>query len=334
MTYPYVAKSLTITIPCFNEQEIFALTVETLSKLLENLIQQGKINSESCLLFVDDGSQDHTWELICGAAKANPKVKGIKLSHNKGHQIALLAGLYYANTDIIVSIDADLQDDPQVIEKMLDLYYESNDIVYGVRNSRQTDSNFKRLTALAFYKIIGLLGVEQVYNHADFRLMSRRSLNALLQYEEENLYLRGLIPMLGFKTACVYYDRKERAAGESKYPLKKMLSLALEGITSLSVFPLRAIALLGISIFLLSIIGAIYILIQKYTGTTIQGWTSMTIIIAGLGGLQMLALGIIGEYIGKIYKEVKRRPKFFIESSTDFKQTVQTKHDESNKLKQ
>lgn len=313
--------SLAIVVPCYNEQEVFSLTVNVLSQLLVKLINNGKINHKSYLLFIDDGSKDNTWNLIKQAATDNQHIRGIKLSRNKGHQIALLAGLSHADTDMTISIDADLQDDPLVIEKMVDLYYQGNEIVYGVRNSRETDSYFKRNTAQFFYRIMGAMGVEQVYNHADYRLLDRRALNALLQFNEANLYLRGLIPLIGFRSTNVYYERAKRAAGESKYPLKKMLSLAVNGITSLSSIPLRFIAYLGLFVFMISILAGIYVLIEKFRGETILGWTSLVIIIAALGGVQMLALGIIGEYIGKIYNEVKKRPKFFIEETAQHQES-------------
>lgn len=310
--------SLAIVIPCYNEEEVLPLTLDALLKITTRLIEKEKINLNSHILLVDNGSKDKTWEIIKAAHQTHPQqVKGIKVAKNRGHQIGLIAGLQYADADMVVSIDADLQDDPEVIEQMVDQYHAGYDIVYGVRNSRQTDSKFKRNTALLFYKLMGWLGVEQVYNHADYRLLSRKAKEALMQYKENNVYLRGLVPLLGFKSTQVFYDRAPRAAGESKYPIKTLLSFAAEGITSLSVAPLRFITLIGFLIFFFSIISILYILIAKLLGSTTQGWTSLIIAISFFGGAQMLALGIIGEYIGKIYNEVKNRPKFFIEDQTD-----------------
>lgn len=305
--------SLAIVIPCYNEQEVFPISLATLNNIIDQLILVKKISKSSYMLFVDDGSHDNTWQLINEESKLNPKVRGIKLSRNKGHQIALIAGLENVDADMIVSIDADLQDDPVVIERMVDQYLVGKEVVYGVRRLRKTDTFFKRLTALGFYKMMGLLGTEQVYNHADFRLLSRRALQSLLQYKEENLYIRGLVPMIGFDSAEVLYDRNVRAAGETKYSFSKSLTLAIDGITSLSVKPLRIITLLGFSIFLLSLAAIIYTVFQKILGNPVQGWSSVIIILTFFGGIQILALGIIGEYIGKIYNEVKKRPKFFIE---------------------
>lgn len=306
-------QKLAIVVPCYNEQEVFSISLTILENIIEKLVVGNKISKDSYILFVDDGSKDNTWTLINEASKQNQYVKGIKLSRNKGHQIALVAGLTNVVADMVVTIDADLQDDPNVIEAMVDQYLEGMDIVYGVRSSRKKDSFFKRTCAESFYKLMEMMGVEQVYNHADFRLLSRRALNALLQYQEENLYLRGLVPMVGFKTTEVFYERAERAAGYTKYPFGKSLGLAIEGITSLSVKPLRIITLIGILVFLFSILAVIYAIVEKLLGNTIQGWTSVIIIITFFGGLQILTLGIIGEYVGKIYNEVKKRPKFFID---------------------
>lgn len=310
--------SLAIVVPCYNEQEVFSMSLEKLDHILERLIVNNKISESSYILFVDDGSQDKTWQLIIDAGALNTKVKGIKLSHNKGHQVALIAGLTNADADMVVTIDADLQDDPDVIEKMVDKYLAGNDIVYGVRSSRQTDTFLKKTMAESFYKLMAKLGVEQVYNHADFRLLSKRARQGLLQYQEENVYLRGLVPMLGFKTAEVYYDRLERAAGVTKYPFRKSLALAIEGITSLSIKPLRLITLLGLFVFLLSVIAIIYTVFEKILGNTVQGWSSIIVIISFFGSVQIMALGVIGEYIGKIYNEVKKRPKFFIDETSNF----------------
>lgn len=314
---------LCIVVPCFNESAVFSLCLQELNKIIANLITKQKIASNSYLLFVDDGSKDDTWQQIELSARQFTGVQGIKLSRNKGHQLALMAGLTYANEDanITISIDADLQDDTSVIEKMVDAYLDGNEIVYGVRDSRQSDSYFKRVTANTFYQLMKLLGVEQVPNHADFRLLSRTALTALLTYKEQNIYIRGLVPLLGFSSSNVYYSRAERVAGESKYPFSKMLSLAIEGITSLTITPLRIITLFGFCICLFSFLFAIYTLILKMTGYTVTGWSSMIVAIFFLGGAQMLSLGVIGEYIGKIYLEAKQRPKFFIEKVTQNKET-------------
>ncbi|MBE9699495.1 glycosyltransferase [Escherichia coli] len=308
------APVLSIVVPCYNEQDVFILCLQELSLHINHMKEKGKIDRESHILFVDDGSKDNTWELIEEASTNNPLVKGIKLSRNKGHQTALMAGLSSCTTsDITISIDADLQDDTSVIEKMVDSYMTGHDIVYGVRSDRTSDSFFKKFTAETFYKVMSKLGVNQVENHADFRLLSRRALTSLLQYKEQNLYIRGLIPLIGYPSDKVYYSRHERAAGESKYPLKKMLALALEGITSFSVTPLRIVSALGFIISTLSLIGVIYTLTQYFLGHTISGWTSMILAVLFIGGVQMLCLGIIGEYVGKIYMESKNRPKYFVE---------------------
>ncbi|AWM81054.1 glycosyltransferase [Gammaproteobacteria bacterium ESL0073] len=310
-------QSLAILVPCYNEQEVFLISLEKLTSILEQLITSKKISESSYILFVDDGSQDNTWSLIVGAGVGKSSVRGLKLAHNKGHQIALIAGLTYIDTDMVVSIDADLQDDPDVIVQMVDKFLLGYDIVYGVRNSRETDSFWKRTMAESFYKLMSKLGVEQIYNHADFRLLSKRARQSLLLYKEENIYLRGLVPMLGFRSTEIYYERHVRAAGITKYPFKKSLALAIEGITSLSVKPLRLITILGLCVFLLSVAAIIYTVIEKMLGNTIQGWSSTIVIISFFGGIQIMALGIIGEYIGKIYNEVKKRPKFFIDESSN-----------------
>lgn len=308
---------LSIVVPCYNEQEVFALCLNELSSRINEMIDKGKIDRKSNIVFVDDGSKDNTWMLIEEASLSNHHVKGVKLSRNKGHQTALMAGLSScAKSDVTVSIDADLQDDTSVIEKMIDSYHSGNDIVYGVRNDRTSDSLFKKITAEAFYKVMTKLGVNQVENHADFRLLSRRALDSLLQYKEQNLYIRGLIPLIGYPSDKVYYSRHERAAGESKYPLRKMLALALEGITSFSVTPLRIVTALGFIISILSTVGVFYTLMQYFLGHTVSGWASMILAILFIGGVQMLCLGIIGEYVGKIYMESKKRPKFFIEKKS------------------
>jgi len=305
--------SLTIVVPCHNETDAFPRCLSTLTSVLSDLVDCQIILPSSYLLFIDDGSRDNTWQLIEQAATKSVHVKGVKLSRNCGHQIALMAGLSMVDTDISISIDADLQDDVRCIKKMVVKYIQGNDIVYGVRNDRSSDSAFKRGTANSFYKFMSIMGVNQVANHADYRLLSRRALQGLLQFKEQNIYLRGMVPLLGFSSDKVFYSRSERLDGESKYPLRKMLALAIEGITSLTVTPLRLIAALGMLTFLLSLIASIYALIQKAQGNVMEGWTSVMISIFFLGGVQLLCLGVIGEYIGKIYMETKSRPKFMIE---------------------
>ncbi|WP_447839304.1 glycosyltransferase family 2 protein [Enterobacter cloacae] len=312
------APVLSIVVPCYNEQDVFSLCLEELTSRIDEMIDKGKIHQESHIVFVDDGSKDETWSLIQKESAINNRVKGVKLSRNKGHQIALMAGLSSSTeSDITVSIDADLQDDTSVIEKMVDLFISGKDIVYGVRNDRNSDSFFKKFTAELFYKTMTKLGVNQVENHADFRLLSKRALLSLLEYKEQNLYIRGLIPLIGYPSAEVYYSRSERAAGESKYPLKKMLALALEGVTSFSVTPLRMVTALGFTISILSTLGILYTLIQYFLGHTVSGWASVILAVLFIGGVQMLCLGVIGEYIGKIYIESKSRPKFFIETTVN-----------------
>ncbi len=306
---------LYLVVPCYNEEEVLGETSARLKEKMEALIQAERISRESRVLFVDDGSKDATWEIIRDLHASDPLFLGVKLSRNRGHQNALLAGLSVAqkHCDAAISLDADLQDDINAIDDMVDRYLEGYDVVYGVRSSRKKDSFFKRTTAQGFYRTLRLLGVESVYNHADYRLMSRRALEGLSSFREVNLFLRGLVPMVGYKSTTVTYERGERFAGKSKYPLKKMLSFAFEGITSLSVKPIRMIASLGFLIFLLSLGFLIYALIRHLGGYTVSGWTSLSISIWALGGIQLLAIGIIGEYIGKIYLETKHRPAFLIE---------------------
>lgn len=305
---------LSIVVPCYNEQEVFSFCLEELLGKIKDMVRNGKIDSKSHVVFVDDGSKDKTWDLIEKSSVTFDGVKGVKLSRNKGHQTALMAGLSSCfDSDITVSIDADLQDDTSVIERMVDSYLAGNDIVYGVRNDRTSDTFFKKFTAESFYKLMSFMGVNQIENHADFRLLSKRALQALLQYKEQNLYIRGLIPLIGYPSDKVYYSRSERMAGESKYPLKKMLSLALEGITSFSVTPLRIVTSLGFLISILSSVGVLYTLTQYFLGHTVSGWASVILAVLFIGGVQMLCLGIIGEYIGKIYMESKKRPSFFVE---------------------
>jgi len=305
---------LAIVVPCFNEQEVLPETLKRLRLLLAELEGAGKIAENSGVWFVDDGSWDTTWAQITEAAKQDSRFHGVRLSRNRGHQNALLAGLRAAEGDAIVSIDADLQDDLSVIEKMVDLYVAGVDIVYGVRQSREVDTLFKRMTAEGYYYVLKKMGVQIVFNHADYRLMSRRSLEALNAYSEVNLFLRGIVPQLGFTTATVTYDRAERHAGESKYPLRKMLALALNGITSFSVVPLRMIAGLGLLVCLFSVLMIAWVLLGALImRSVVPGWASSVIPIYFLGGVQLFSIGVIGEYVGKIYLETKRRPLFFVQ---------------------
>lgn len=304
---------LAIVVPCYNEEEVLPETVSRLGELLTGLISAGKITPDSGAWLVDDGSRDRTWELIRNYSAADHRINGVKLSRNRGHQNALLAGLEAAQGDAVVTIDADLQDDVSVIEKMVDLNAAGIDIVYGVRQSRTADTGFKRITAQGYYRILASMGVTIVFNHADYRLMSRRAIEALAEFTEVNLFLRGIVPQLGFPTATVAYDRSERFAGESKYPLRKMLSLAVNGITSFSVVPLRLIAGLGMAVCLFSAIMILWVVYGKLTGGVIPGWASTVLPTYFLGGVQLFSIGVIGEYVGKIYLETKRRPPFFIE---------------------
>ena len=306
---------LFLVIPCYNEEEVLPETSSRLLDKYNKLIGEEKISPDSRICFVNDGSKDRTWEIITDLNSQNPIFRGINLARNRGHQNALLAGLMTVKDecDAAISLDADLQDDINAIDEMVDKYLEGYDVVYGVRSSRKTDTAFKRSTALAFYKLMKLMGVDMVYNHADYRLMSRRALDGLEEFEEVNLFLRGIVPLIGYKSTQVEYERGERFAGESKYPLKKMLSFAFEGITSLSVKPIRMICTLGLLMFGVSIGILIYSIIRYFTGDTIRGWASIAVSIWAIGGLQLLAIGIIGEYIGKIYLETKHRPRFIIE---------------------
>jgi len=309
---------LAIIIPCYNEEEILPKSINELNSLLKSMIDKDLCNSSSRLLFVDDGSKDKTWQIIEETSKKDELVEGIKLSRNYGHQNALIAGLSSIEADAYVTIDADLQDDANAIKDMIKAYHKGFEIVYGVRKERKSDTLFKRQSAHMFYKLMDIMGVETVYNHADFRLLSSRAKDALMEFKEVNLFLRGIIPLIGFKTTTVYYARKERYAGESKYPLKKMLSFAWEGITSFSTIPLRLITTTGFIIFIISIIYGTWVLYEKlFTDHTVQGWASMMVVLLGLGGIQVLSLGIIGEYIGKIYKETKQRPRYFIDKTTE-----------------
>ncbi|MCY8932821.1 glycosyltransferase family 2 protein [Bacillus atrophaeus] len=306
---------LTIVVPCYNEEEVFEETSRQLTSVLNSLTAEKLISEESKILFVDDGSCDRTWSLIAMESVKNSKVTGLKLACNVGHQKALLAGLHKAKqrSDCVISIDADLQDDVSVIREFILKFHEGCEIVYGVRRSRKTDTFFKRTTALGFYRLMNKLGIQLIYNHADFRLMNKRSLEELGRYPEANLFLRGIVPMIGFRSAKVMYDRKERVAGETKYPLKKMLSFAFNGITSFSVAPIRFFTLIGFLLFLLSAMAGIGVIIQKMLGYTNAGWASLIISIWFLGGLQLMGIGIIGEYIGTIFTEVKRRPKYVVD---------------------
>lgn len=305
---------ISIVVPCYNEEEVILETARRMEELLLRLVMDGLISDESAVYFVDDGSHDQTWNLIESLADSSKHFHGIKLSRNRGHQHALLAGLSAAQGDALVSIDADLQDDISVIEEMVKQYRDGAEIVYGVRKARSTDTVFKRKTAEFYYQLLAKMGVEIVYNHADFRLMGRHALNALANFSEVNLFLRGIVPLLGFRTSTVYYDRSERFAGESKYPLHKMIALALDGITSFSVMPLRLIAMLGILICFFSAIMIVWVLIGKfYMDTAIPGWASSVIPIYFLGGVQLLSVGVLGEYVAKIYLETKRRPRYIIE---------------------
>lgn len=307
---------LAIVVPCYNEEEVLKIASEALRGTLDDLIQKKKISEDSFILFVNDGSQDRTWELIEEEHRLYPvRVCGVKLAGNVGHQFALTAGLLTAKDmcDVAVSIDADLQDDVAVIEEMIDKFHGGCDIVYGVRKERKTDTFFKRTTAQMFYKLMKLMGVKTVYNHADFRLMSKRALEEFSKYRETNLFLRGMMPLLGYQTDNVYYDRRERVAGESKYPLKKMLALAFNGISSFSIKPISLIWGLGLFIIFVSAAALVYALISYCTGRVVPGWTSLILSIWFLGGLQLLAIGMVGQYIGKIYIEVKQRPRYNIE---------------------
>lgn len=307
---------LYIVVPCYNEQEVLPETAKRLLEKLQTLAEQKKIDEKSRIMFVNDGSKDATWLMIEEMCVANPYFAGVNLSRNRGHQNALLAGIQTAveYADMVVSMDADLQDDINAINRMLDAYYEGNDVVYGVRSSREKDTFFKRNSAQLFYRLMKFLGAEIVYNHADYRLLSRRAAKALLSFEEVNLFMRGIVPMVGFKSTTVTYERGERFAGKSKYPLGKMLTFAMEGITSLSVKPIRMITIGGMLICVVSLLMLIKAFVDYFTGNVEPGWTSLMISIWVLGGLQLFAIGIIGEYIGKTYMESKARPKFIIES--------------------
>lgn len=306
---------LYLAIPCYNEEAVLYDTTEKLTRKFDEMIANGKITADSKIVYFDDGSKDRTWEIITELHTSNKYVNGIKMSRNRGHQNTLLGGLMTIKDqcDCTISIDADLQDDINAFDKMIEDFKNGSDIVYGVRSKRETDTAFKRMTAQSFYKILSALGAEVVYNHADFRLMSKRALNALSQFKEVNLFLRGLVPLVGYKSTVVEYERSERLAGESKYPLKKMLGLAWDGVTSLSMKPIRMITSLGAIVFCISILILIYSFVMWCIGQTVSGWTSTVVSIWAIGGLQLLAIGIVGEYIGKIYMESKNRPRFIVE---------------------
>lgn len=309
-----MSQILYLVIPCYNEEEVLGETSKRLLEKINNMIDKEIVSRKSKILFVNDGSKDKTWDIIEELHKNNNIFSGVNLSRNRGHQNALLAGLMVAkeHADMVISLDADLQDDIEVIDKFVEEYYSGSDIVYGVRSARKTDTFFKRTTALGFYKFMNKLGVNVIYNHADYRLMSKRALEGLSEFKEVNLFLRGIVPLIGYKYSVVEYERHERFAGESKYPLKKMLAFAVDGITSFSIKPIRLISVLGFSISFISLIALLYSLIVKFLGKTETGWTSLVISIWMIGGIQLLSLGVIGEYIGKIYNETKARPRYII----------------------
>ena len=312
-------ETLYIIVPCYNEEEALKDSSKEFKNKINQLIKSKKISKDSKVLFIDDGSLDKTWNIIKDLSNRDSIYKGIKLSKNKGHQNALLAGLEYVGDkcDMCISIDADLQDDIDAIDKMVDDYYKGYEIVYGVRDSRENDGFLKRFTAQFFYKLMNVLGANTIYNHADYRLLSKKALTYLLEYKESNLFIRGVVREIGLNSSIVYYERNKRIAGKSKYSLKKMFNLAMNGVTSFSVKPLSIITLFGFIVSIFSFMIMVYTLIVKFTGHTVPGWTFITISIWLIGGIQMLFLGILGEYIGKIYSEVKNRPKYFIERTTD-----------------
>ena len=311
--------TLYLVVPCYNEEEVLDETAKQLTRKVESLVAAGTISDRSRILFVNDGSKDQTWMIISRLHDEYKYVSGLNLSRNRGHQNAVLAGLMHAkeHSDVAISLDADLQDDVNAIDEMMEKYYAGNDVVYGVRSSRKKDTFFKKTTAEGFYKIMGWMGVDIVFNHADYRLMSKRVLDQLENYKEVHLFLRGMIPLIGYPSDTVYYERHERFAGESKYPLKKMLAFAFDGISSFSVKPIRFIVWLGFFVFLVSIAMLIYSVVRHVMGHTVLGWSSLIVSIWALGGLQLLAIGVIGEYIGKVYMETKGRPKFAIQDVLD-----------------
>ena len=309
---------LYIVIPCYNEEQVLPITSGMFLDKIEQLVKADKISEDSRILFVNDGSKDDTWEIICDLARQDEHFIGIAQSRNRGHQAAVLAGLMEAKDkcDITISIDCDGQDDINAMDRMVEEYLDGSEVVYGVRSKRDTDTAFKRFTAEGFYKLLAAMGVEVVFNHADYRLISARVLKEFANYKEVNLYLRGMVPLVGFKSTSVYYERHERLAGESHYPLKKMLALAFDGITSLSVKPIRMVFFAGLFIMLLSFIGIVWAVIAAFMGHSVAGWASLACIICFMGGVQALFLGVIGEYIGKIYLEVKARPRYIISERT------------------
>lgn len=313
---------LYLVIPCYNEEQVLPLTSDRFGNKLRDLIAAEKIDPKSRILLVDDGSKDGTWQIITDLSKQSSLFTGISLSRNRGHQNALLAGLFEAadQCDITVSIDCDGQDDIDAIDKMVEAYQDGAEIVYGVRSDRQTDPFFKRTTAQGFYKLLSKMGVETVYNHADYRLLSAKVIRELQNFKEVNIYLRGMIPLIGFKSTCVPYERKERVAGKTHYPTKKMISLAIDGITSLSVKPIRLITSLGFVIALFSFFGVLWSVIAYFLGKTVAGWASLVTILCFFSGIQLISIGVIGEYIGKIYLETKARPRFIIEKRTEEKE--------------
>ena len=312
------APTLFIVIPCYNEEEVLPITAPMFLNKLLSLVHEGKIADASRIMFVNDGSRDRTWEIISELSRSDEHYIGISQSRNRGHQNAVLAGLMEARgkCDITISVDCDGQDDINAMDKMVDAYADGCDVVYGVRSSRETDTFFKRSTAQGFYKFLSLMGAEVVYNHADYRLISARALDALSEFHEVNLFLRGMVPLVGFKSTSVEYSRSERIAGESKYPLKKMIALAVDGITSLSVKPVRMIMSFGLTVALISFIGVIWAIVAAICGDTVAGWASTTCIVCFVGGVQLICMGIIGEYVGKIYMETKARPRYIISAKT------------------
>lgn len=317
-----VVKILYLVIPCYNEMEVLPTTSRIFRKKIEDLVENHKISEQSKILFVDDGSKDDTWNIIQSLSEENDVFSGIRLSRNRGHQNALLAGLMEAkeDADVTISIDCDGQDDIEAIDRMLEEYDGGSEVVYGVRNDRQTDGFLKRESAQLFYRFMKVLGADIVYNHADYRLVSSKVLNELEKFKEVNLFLRGMVPLVGFRSSCVYYERKSRMAGKTHYPLKRMLSLAFNGITSLSIRPLQMITCMGILISLLSFIGVFWSILVYLQGKTVSGWASMTCIVCFVSGVQMISLGIIGEYIGKMYLETKQRPRYIISEKTENKE--------------
>ncbi len=308
--------TLYIVVPCYNEEEVLPETSRRLKEKLALLQETGRVSQDSHVLFIDDGSKDRTWELITEQHRQDTLFSGVKLSRNRGHQNALLAGLYLAKdrADAVISMDADLQDDIHAIDGFLDKYEAGADIVYGVRSERKKDTFFKRFTAETFYKLMNFMGADVVFNHADYRLMNRRALEGLFAFKEVNLFLRGIVPLVGYKSDVVYYERSERFAGESKYPLKKMLAFAFEGITSLSIKPIRLIISIGCLMLIISIVAVVYFLVQYGLGHTVPGWTSLIASVWLIGAIQLISIGVIGEYIGKVYLETKERPRFIVET--------------------